>query len=238
MRKYINAALFIPIAIFGCFNNSFTTRNQQDALIQDQNNGNIDPRSEKVLNLYGNTIKYYSNKYGIDWRLVIALMKVESQFDHRAESHKGAEGLMQIIPTTQLQIAEEIGVDTSLFNDPRINIQGGIYYLSKAYNAFESQKLSEENRLKFALAAYNAGLGRVLDAQAMAEYVNDNPKEWQSIKNSLSLLSKRYSYIHKYVWEDQKPSSGYFRDWQQTSNYVESVMGYYRDYKRIYSHQS
>ena len=232
MRKIlVNAVLFFPIVIFGCFNGDFSRENEQIALIQDQENANLDPRTAGILNKYGSTINKYSERYGIDWRLVVAVMKQESQFNHLAESHKGAEGLMQIMPKTQTYLAKEIGVDESIFDSPQGNIRGGIYYLAKLYRLFGKQGLSDENRIKFTLAAYNAGYRRVLDAQKMAKYVNDDPNDWKSIKNSFSLLSKKYSSLHRFVWQENKPSTGYFRDWRQTTNYVESIMEYYSEYK-------
>jgi membrane-bound lytic murein transglycosylase MltF len=74
-----------------------------------------------------------------------------------------------------------------------------------------------------------------MDAQKMANYVNDDPREWKSIKNSMPLLSKKYASLHRFVWDDRKPSSGYFRDWKQTANYVESVILYYDEYRNAIS---
>jgi membrane-bound lytic murein transglycosylase F len=234
MRKILfNTFWFVPIAIFGCFDGSFTSKSDI-ILIQEEVRTKLDQKSLVILNKYGKTIRTYSNRYGIDWRLVVAVMKVESRFDHLAESERGAKGLMQIMPATQIEIADKIGVETESFDDPHGNIRGGIYYLAQLYRQFENVGLSKENQLKFTLAAYNAGPGRINDAQKMAIYVNDNPKEWNSIKNSLSLLSKKYSSLHKFVWEERKPAYGYFKDWKQTSNYVESVMIYYDDYKKVF----
>jgi len=234
MRKILfNAFWFVPIVIFGCFDGSFTGKSDK-IFIQEEVRTKLDQKSLAILNKYGKTIRTYSSRYGIDWRLVVAVMKVESRFDHSAESEKGAKGFMQIMPATQNEIADKIGIETEAFDDPHGNIRGGIYYLASLHKQFENEGLSEENQLKFTLAAYNAGPGRINDAQKMAAYVNDNPKEWKSVKNSLSLLSKKYSSLHKFVWIEKKPSYGYFKDWKQTSNYVESVMNYYNDYKKVF----
>lgn len=235
MRKVLfNAFWFIPVVIFGCFNGSFAGKSDK-IYISDQVRTTLDEKSLVILNKYGKTIYHYSDKYGIDWRLVFAVMKVESQFNHKAESQKGARGFMQIMPTTQSEIASKLGKDFEFFNDPHGNIKGGIYYLSSLYKQFDGMGLSEENRIKFTLAAYNAGYSRVMDAQKMAHYVNDDPKEWKSIKNSMPLLSKKYASLHRFVWENRKPSSGYFRDWKQTANYVESVISYYHEYRNAIS---
>lgn len=234
MRKILfNTLWFVPIIIFGCFDGNFTGKSDM-IFIQEDVRTKLDQKSLTILNTYGKTIKYYSERYGVDWRLVIAVMKVESRFDHSAESHKGAKGFMQIMPATQDEIAEKIGLETGAFDGPRGNIRGGVFYLARLYKQFESIGLTEDNHLKITLAAYNAGPGRISDAKKMAEYVNDDPKEWKSVKNSLSLLSKRYSSLHRFVWEEKKPTNGYFRGWKETSNYVESVMRYYDEYKRVF----
>jgi membrane-bound lytic murein transglycosylase F len=234
MRKILfNTFWFVPIVIFGCFDGSFSGKSDK-IFIQDEVRTKLDQKSLTILNKYGKTIHKYSDKYGVDWRLVVAVMKVESQFDHSAESQKGAKGFMQIMPATQTEIAEKFGLESEAFDDPHGNIRGGIFYLARLYNQYGNDDLSEENRVKFTLAAYNAGPGRINDAQKMAKYVNDNPKEWKSVKNSLSLLSKKYASLHRFVWEEQKPTNGYFKGWKETSNYVESVMSYYNEYRKVF----
>lgn len=234
MRKVLfNAFWFVPIVLFGCFDGSFSGKSDK-IFIQDATKTKLDNKSLTILNRYGRTIRKYSDYYHIDWRLVMAVMKVESQFNHSAESHRGARGFMQIMPATQQEVAEKLGLDSDDLEDPHGNIRGGIFYLSELYKSFDDSNITPENRIKLTLAAYNAGLLRVQDAQKMAEYLNDNPNEWSSVKNSFSLLSKKYASLHKYVWADKKPTSGYFKGWQQTSNYVEKVMTFYHSYMQAF----
>jgi len=233
MKKVLfNAFWFVPVVLFGCFDGSFSG-NGDKIYIQDEILTKIDSKSLLVINKYGPTIRKYSEKYGVDWRLVVAVMKVESKFNHTAESHKGARGFMQIMPATQTEIAGKLGIAEEVINDPHGNIIGGIYYLSRLYKQFDTPQYTEENKIRLTLAAYNAGPGRIQDAQKMAAYVNDDPTEWKSVKNSMSLLSKKYSSLHRFVWVEHRPASGYFRDWVQTANYVESVTSYYQEYKRF-----
>ncbi len=89
----------------------------------------------------------YASKYGLDHRLVYAVIEVESNFDASAISHAGAEGLMQIMPETQ----KDLGVRDSF--DPEENIDAGVRYLREQINRFGD--------LKLALAAYNAGPSQV-----------------------------------------------------------------------------
>jgi soluble lytic murein transglycosylase len=87
-------------------------------------------------------------RYGLDPRLVRAVIYVESGENPLAESPKGAQGLMQLMPAT----AEEVGVDDPL--RPRDNIRGGVGYLATLVHDFDGD-------LELALAAYNAGPGAV-----------------------------------------------------------------------------
>jgi soluble lytic murein transglycosylase-like protein len=72
---------------------------------------------------YNDLIRRIANRYQISPALVRAIIKVESNFNHRAVSPKGAQGLMQLIPAT----AKRFGVDDSF--DPEENITGGVKYL-------------------------------------------------------------------------------------------------------------
>ncbi len=83
-------------------------------------------------------------EYGLDPQLVLALIEAESNFNPRARSHKGAIGLMQLIPAT----ARRFGVRR--ITDPLQNLQGGMAYLQWLSGNFKGE-------LPLILAAYNAG---------------------------------------------------------------------------------
>lgn len=94
-----------------------------------------------------------SRKYGIDPRLIMAQIEVESTFNPRAVSKAGARGLMQIMPDTGRQLARELGfTDYDLF-DPVTNVKMGIYYMSKLIKRFGDYDV--------ALSAYFWGQTRV-----------------------------------------------------------------------------
>lgn len=94
-------------------------------------------------------IESICSRYGLDPKLVVSVIEVESGFNPRAVSPKGAQGLMQLMPET----AKMLGV-TNAF-DPDQNLRGGIRYLSYLHDLFNKD-------LSLALAAYNSGEGRVM----------------------------------------------------------------------------
>lgn len=99
------------------------------------------------------TIIDHSRSYEIDPYFILAMIKAESAFNHRARSHKGAIGMMQILPATGESIALELGLkwqgEETLF-DPSSNVKIGIHYLSMLKDRFSDD-------MKIATAAYNRG---------------------------------------------------------------------------------
>lgn len=187
----------------------------------------LDAHTRIIMESYGSTIKMYAKKYGFDWRLILAVMKQESGFIPQAESERGASGLMQMMPYTSEEVGKVLEIEDMAH--PMNNIRGGIFYLSKLYDFFEGA--DEPDRIRLTLAAYNAGPARVYDAQDVAAYFRDNPRKWQSVKDALPLLSKRYYTLHRNVWADERPRAGWFGESRQTIAYVDKVMGYYEDYR-------
>lgn len=105
-------------------------------------------RMLKRASKHGRDIRLYSMIYGVEESLVKAVIKNESCFNSKAESHVGAIGLMQLMPGT----AKDMKISDPW--DPTQNIQAGVRYLSNMIKTFKGNK-------KLALAAYNAGPGNV-----------------------------------------------------------------------------
>lgn len=97
---------------------------------------------------YAPQIALVANKYGLDPRLIHAVISAESAYNPGAVSPKGAMGLMQLMPGT----ADRFGVGDPF--DPLANLHGGARYLRWLMDKF--------NNLQLALAAYNAGEGAVI----------------------------------------------------------------------------
>ena len=105
--------------------------------------------------VYDPIIESASGRHGVDARLVKAVIQVESAFQPRARSRKGAMGLMQLMPTTARQFEARNPYD------PTTNIEAGTKYLKKLLDEFE---------LPLALAAYNAGEGAVRRFRGIPPY--------------------------------------------------------------------
>jgi soluble lytic murein transglycosylase-like protein len=112
------------------------------------------PRAKKRLSLeqrqrrWWPEVRRLSRRHGLDPALVMGVIQVESRFKGRAVSHRGALGLMQIVPLT----AEELGLEDPL--DPQANLEAGVRYLARLKRYFKGDR-------RLFLAAYNAGPTRV-----------------------------------------------------------------------------
>ncbi|MCW5965258.1 MAG: lytic transglycosylase domain-containing protein [Bryobacterales bacterium] len=98
-----------------------------------------------------------ARRHGVDPALIHSVVRVESNYQQKAISHKGAQGLMQLIPAT----AQRYGVANAF--DPTQNLEGGVRYLKYLTERFDGD-------LRLALAAYNAGEGAVDRHQGIPPY--------------------------------------------------------------------
>jgi soluble lytic murein transglycosylase-like protein len=103
---------------------------------------------------YDEDITRVARRYNVDPHLIKAIIRTESDFNHRAVSKQGAQGLMQLMPET----ARELRV----FNpfNPKENIDGGTRYFRRLLDTFGGD-------VKLSLAAYNAGPGQVKQANGI-----------------------------------------------------------------------
>jgi len=111
---------------------------------------------EDTLKRMATTVYEESQLYELDYRLILAVMKVESNFRNEAVSNRGARGLMQIKPALAKYIAKDAGVswrDNNCLSEPEKNIKLGVYHLSQLMDDFKDMAV--------ALHAYNTGPAKV-----------------------------------------------------------------------------
>ncbi|GAB7388601.1 lytic transglycosylase domain-containing protein [Bacillaceae bacterium] len=107
---------------------------------------------------YKKEVMQAAAKYRVDPFLILAIIQIESNFTSDRISHKGAVGMMQIMPDTAEWIIEQAGFSPLVIHDldePRINIEIGSWYLSFLEKQFDRNVVA-------VIAAYNAGPGKVL----------------------------------------------------------------------------
>jgi len=124
--------------------------------VTEQNPAAIDVQSVLQSTPYGELISSMAEAHGVDPLLVRALIQVESNYNPRARSSKGAMGLMQLMPQT----AREYNVRNPY--DPKSNVEAGIKKLKSLIDRL--------GVLELALAAYNAGEGAVAKFKGIPPY--------------------------------------------------------------------
>ncbi len=125
---------------------------------------------------------YYSNKYGVDRSLILAIMKTESNFKVDAVSNKGALGIMQIMPKTAEFISKELNRESYDLKDEKTSIEFGVYYLS-----YLSKKFKNEYEV---ICAYNAGEGNVFNWINL-NVISQNKTPYKETTNYLKLVKLR-----------------------------------------------
>lgn len=154
---------------------------------------------------YDDLVKKNAGEMGWDWRLLSAMIYHESKFINESYSDRGAVGLMQIH-------SELYSVDTLL--DPAVNISIGTKYLTYLSEFFAEHGADSLERLKFALAAYNAGEGNILKCIRTAEELDVDPTRWDNIVG---------------IMPEVPGFSG-----KQTIAYVREVLATYEEYSEVY----
>ncbi len=130
-----------------------------------------DADMQKYIRLF----KKYSERYGFDWMLIMALAYQESGLDNNRESHAGAVGIMQIRPET----ASDSKIGIKKVHLLENNIHAGVKYLAFLRDRyFNDEGMRERDRFRFALAAYNAGPARIRKIRKRAEEMGLDPDRW------------------------------------------------------------
>ncbi len=178
--------------------------------------------SQGIISDYDELIKTYSAKIGWDWQLLASLIYQESHFSPTARSWAGANGFMQLIPAT----AKHYGLDT-IDATAEQSLKAGTLFIADLDNYWRKYVPDKNERIKFVLASYNAGLGHVIDARNLAGKYGKKQNVWAGNVESM-ILQKSNPLIYK----DPIVKCGYCRG-QETYLYVKEIIYRYEHYKTL-----
>jgi membrane-bound lytic murein transglycosylase F len=169
-------------------------------------------RMETRLPKYIDLFKKAAKKHDLPWELIAAQSYQESHWDPLATSKTGVRGLMMVTNAT----ARDLKLTNRL--DPVQSIYGGVRYLKGLMKRIKNIQ-HEDERIYFALAAYNVGIGHLNDARRLAKRLGKNPNVWYDVKSVLPNLARekyfkylRYGYARGYEPVDYVDGIKEYRD--------------------------
>ncbi|MCV2885533.1 membrane-bound lytic murein transglycosylase MltF [Aestuariibacter sp. AA17] len=165
--------------------------------------------AQDTLPAYQHWFQAYADD--VDWRLLAAMSYQESHWDPLARSPTGVRGMMMLTLAT----AKDVGIKSRL--DPEQSIRGGAKYFSSLLRRIPA-RITEPDRIWFALAAYNIGLGHLEDARIITQKQGGNPDLWVDVKKRLPLLRQKKFY--------KNTRYGYARG-NEAVTYVANIRRYY-----------
>ncbi len=140
---------------------------------------------------YLDYVKQTAIEFNLEESLIMSIIKVESGFNPKAKSNKGAIGLMQLTPSTAEYIKEMLKIESFDLFDEKTNIRFGGYYVRYLMSKFKSKKT--------AIIAYNAGEGNVRNWLKNKEYSLDG----------VNLINVPYKESQEYVLRVEKVQINY-----------------------------
>ena len=161
---------------------------------------------------YDAIFKKEAKRIGWHWTVLASIAAQESTFRADVVGWSGARGLMGIMPST----GRSFGADLEDLLDPEVSVRVSVDLLETLIPIYQSIP-GEENREAFVLAAYNAGVGHVQDAQRLAEKYGADPKSWFGGVREYMLLKSNPKY-----YNDPVVRFGYVRG-RETVNYVDEI---------------
>ena len=174
----------------------------------------------QTLSPYDAHIRKYAAELGWDWRMLASVLYQESRFSIGCTSFRGAQGLMQVMPAT----AKYYEVENLL--DPEQNIIAGTRHLKRLQNMLRKEGLEGEELVKFTLAAYNAGEGRILDCRNLAASMDIDNTIWNETIKVIPLMREDS------ILENESVKLGKFQG-HETIAYVEQVLSHYGAFCQI-----
>ena len=170
---------------------------------------------------YDEHIKHSGNMINWDWRLIAALIYKESKFSPDAVSHRGAFGLMQLMPHT----AKRFGADIN--STPAEQIAAGAKLIQYLDKLFIKTVPDPEERIKFILASYNIGQAHIIDAQKLALKHGKNPHIWYDNVEYYLLAKSKPEFYNDPVVKYGKVKG------IETQRFVRDVLAKYDQYKTL-----
>ena len=156
-----------------------------------------------------------------DWKMLAAIAYVESRFDTTARSGMGAQGLMQIMPSTYHHILARMGMADTMAQNVDLDVRVAVRYLDDLSNLFNF--INENERINYILGSYNGGSNHIFDAMRIARKKGINRYSWSSLAPVLSSLTDPE------VYGDSVCLYGAW-DATETLNYVRRVTRKYKEY--------
>lgn len=194
----------------------------------------IDPRehhsdvqstsAQTYRNDFEDIIRRHAHHDAFDWVMVSAMVYQESHFNPNARSWAGACGLMQLMPET----ARRFGVLDA--TDPEQNIEAGVRLIEWLDGRLVQYVPNAQERVKFTLAAYNVGLGHIMDAIRLAQVIGLKTDVWYG-NVEVALLHK----ANPTYYSNPVVRHGYCRG-TETINYVRSIIERYKNYRAALVH--
>lgn len=163
---------------------------------------------------------FRAHKGELEWQMLAAIAYQESHWDPNATSPTGVRGMMMLTKDTadRMKIADR--------TNPAQSIKAGSEYLHLLMKQMP-ETIPQEDKIWYSLAAYNMGLGHLLDLRRLTKQLGGDPDNWLDVKKNLPLLAEKRHYTNlKY---------GYARGYEALQ-YVENIKRYYGsiiNYQRV-----
>ncbi len=172
------------------------------------------------ISIYDDLFRRYAEPIDYDWRLLAAQAYVESHFDNNVVSWAGARGIMQLMPST----AAAYGCPPDQITNPEACVKAAAASIKDLDRSLVKYVPDRRERIRFIIAAYNAGLGHVYDAIALAKKHDRDPQLWYGNVEECILMKSKPEY-----YNDPVCRCGYMQG-KQTVNYVTKVEQVYERY--------
>ncbi len=172
--------------------------------------------AQSVISPYDPIFKEVCEEYGNDWRLMSAMAYHESRFQPDVTSHRGAQGMMQIMPST----AKHFNVASEDLANVETNIMVANLLVNRITGMLKlSDAVAKKDRMGMILASYNGGIGYVLGARKLARRDGRDANSW-------SVVSE---YLQQMKSAEYAEANGVrrFVGVSHTIAYVDNVIGHY-----------